>query len=71
MLCVDTTTLQVPLAGHEWEQLRAAAEAEQRSPHDYAHDVLMNAISARAERRREAMRRVQRISERLNERLAR
>ncbi len=71
MLCVDTTMLQVPLAGHEWEQLRAAARAEQRSPQDYAYDLLMNAISGHAERRREAMRRVQRISARLNERLAR
>jgi hypothetical protein len=70
MLCVDKKTLPVPLDEHEFEQVQLAAEAAGRSLQEYAHDTLVDAMSARTERRREALIRVQRISDALNRRLA-
>jgi hypothetical protein len=70
MLCVDKKTLHVPLDEHEFEQIRLAAEAAGRGPDEYAHDTLVDIMSARAERRRDVLARVQRISDALNQRLA-
>lgn len=55
----------------EIEQIRAQAALEGRSLQDYVHDLLMNAVNARAQKRTEVLDRVLRISEGLNERLAR
>jgi hypothetical protein len=55
----------------EIEQIRAQAALEGRSLQDYVHDLLMNAVNARAQRRSEVLDRVVRVSEGLNKRLAR
>lgn len=54
----------------EIEQIRAQAALEGRSLQDYVHDLLMNAVNARAQRRHEVLERVLRVSEGLNKRLA-
>ena len=54
----------------EIEQIREQAALEGRSLQDYAHDLLMNAVNARAQRRTEVLDRVLRVSEGLNKRLA-
>jgi len=55
----------------EIEQIRAQAALEGRSLQDYVHDLLMNAVNARARRRTEVLDRVLRVSDGLNKRLAR
>jgi hypothetical protein len=54
----------------EIEQIREQAALEGRSLQDYVHDLLMNAVDARARRRAEVLDRVLRVSEGLNRRLA-
>jgi hypothetical protein len=54
----------------EIEQIRAQAALEGRSLQDYVHDLLMNAVDARARKRTEVLERVVRVSEGLNRRLA-
>ncbi len=54
----------------EIEQIRAQAELEGRSLQDYVHDLLMDAVNARAHRRADVLDRVLRVSEGLNQRLA-
>jgi hypothetical protein len=54
----------------EIEQIRAQAALEGRTFQDYAHDTLMSAVNARAQRRNEVLDRVVRISKGLNKRLA-
>lgn len=54
----------------EIEQIRVQAALEGRSLQDYVHDLLMNAVNARAQRRAEVLGHVLRVSEGLNKRLA-
>ncbi|WP_027345482.1 hypothetical protein [Hamadaea tsunoensis] len=62
--------LPVRFEESEIEEIRAQAESEGRTLQEYAHDTLMEAVSARAHRRRDTLDRVLRISEGLNRRLA-
>jgi hypothetical protein len=62
--------LPVRFEEHELAEIRAQAEAEGRSLQDYAHDTLLNAVSARARAREQALEHVVRVSEGLNSRLA-
>ncbi len=63
--------LPVRFEESEIEQIRAQAALEGRSLQDYAHDLLMDAVNARARRRTDVLDHVLRVSEGLNQRLAR
>jgi len=70
MLSVAKRTVVVALEDHEYEQLRATAEAAGRSVPEYARDALVGALFTDPGHRRQELLRVARISDALNKRLA-
>lgn len=62
-------TLQIPFDEAEVELIRANAAAEGKSVHDFVHDTLLAAVSARSGRRQAELEHVLRASAEINRRL--